>query len=124
MRSRRWVSWIAIAGMLLHAATIARHNVILFKQTALAQVAASTEVFAPGALCHGGGPVQKSPAGAPKPCPICLGLASAHGLPASEVPVLRVPQTVIALAFIPGDRQPAQPAGVRFPPNRGPPSIA
>jgi len=134
MRFRRWAGWIAVAGMLLHAATIAHHTVILFEQAARAQVAAFAEAFEPGAICHEAIPAQedgkaqglpaKSPGDAANPCPICLGLTSAHAMAASAAPVLRVPQAFIALAFAPHDRQSARPAGFRLPPNRGPPSYA
>ena len=129
MRSRRWISWIAIAGMLLHAATIARHNVILFQQSIPAELAASFGIE-PGVTCDAsgeapnGGKAGKGSGGGVTHCPICLGLASAHAMPASEAPVLRIPQTVIALAFVPHNRAPFWPAAVRLPSNRGPPSIA
>ncbi len=113
---------------------IARHNVYLFKQSILIQDAAAAETFEASGICHTGGAVQqdgkaqglpaKSPAGAPTPCPVCLGLVSAHAMPPSEAPVLRVPQTVIALVFAPRDPQLAPLLAVRLPSNRGPPSIA
>ena len=31
MRFQRWVSWLAVAAILLHAATVAHHNVIQFQ---------------------------------------------------------------------------------------------
>jgi len=134
MRLRRWVSLIAVAGMLLHAATIARHHVIQFNHVFAAQAASAAEARRTAGICHEESPAQedgkaqgqsgKSPGGAAKPCPICLGLASAHAVSASEPPVLRVPQAVISLAFAFHDRQAAPPARLRFPPNRGPPSIA
>ncbi|MGO9544854.1 MAG: DUF2946 family protein [Rhodomicrobium sp.] len=134
MRSRRWVSWIAVIGMLLHAATLARHNALLFKQATLIQEAALGVAFEPGAICHAGGGAQengkaqgapgKSPAGAPTHCPVCLGLVSAHATPPSEAPVLRVPRTVIAFGFASRDPQLAPLPAVRRPSNRGPPSIA
>ncbi len=134
MRSRRWVSWIAVIGILLHAATLARHNVLLFKQASLALEAAAVEAFEPGAICYSERPVRddgkaqslpgKSPAGSSTACPICLGLVSAHATPPSEAPVLRVPQTVIAHVFAPRDPQLAPLTTVRRPSNRGPPSIA
>ena len=133
MRSRRWIGWIAIAGVLLHAATVARHQVVLFEQAAsplkTAGGASSPEA---GIVCHMGAAApedgkakplpEKSPEGGTKPCPICLGFASAYALPGAEAPRLRVPLRVIALAFIPRDGPPASPTKLRLPSNRGPPS--
>jgi hypothetical protein len=120
--------------MLLHAATIARHDVIVFKQAIATQAALAAQSLDDSGICHEAIPSQddgkaqglpsKSPGDAANPCPICLGLTSAHAMAASAVPVLRVPQAFIALAFAPHDRQSARPAGFRLPPNRGPPSYA
>ncbi|MGO9484297.1 MAG: DUF2946 family protein [Rhodomicrobium sp.] len=130
MRFRRWVGWIAVAAILLHAATVARHNVILF-QAIHAQLA-SQQGLETGVICHlaaedgkAQGLPGKDQGGFAKPCPICLGLAaSAHALPASAAPPLRVPQTILAAAFVPQDPQLASAARVSLPSNRGPPSLA
>jgi len=120
--------------MLLHAATIARHDVIVFKQAIATQAALVAQSLDDSGICHEAIPARedgkaqslpgKSPGDAANPCPICLGLASAHAMAASAAPVLRVPQASIALAFARHDRQPARPARLRLPPNRGPPSNA
>lgn len=120
---------IAVAAMLLHAVTLARHNVIRYQ--AIPTEAALLLALDAGVICHVDGEADgktqglpgKAPGGAAKPCPICLGFASAHALPASEAPAPRVPQTVIADAFISRDNEPAPPVRFRLPPNRGPPSI-
>ncbi len=132
MRLRRWVSWVAVAGMLLHAITLARHNVILHQ--ALPYELETLLALEAGVICHvdseadEDGKAQKLPGKdqgrVSKPCPVCLGVASAHALPASEAPALRFPQTVVTLAFVSRHPQLLPAAAVRFPSNRGPPSIA
>jgi Protein of unknown function (DUF2946) len=133
MYSQRWVSWIAVIGMLLHAATVARHNVIMFRHALPVQEAAALSV-PPGVICHDEGQAgaagkaqgdpAKSPAGGQAHCPICLGLASAHAMPASEAPALRVPQAAVMAASVRRDTTPAPAAFLLRPSNRGPPSIA
>jgi hypothetical protein len=132
MRCRRWISWLAVAAILLHTATVARHNVIRFQ--AIPAELAALAGFEPGFICHiddseadEAGQAQALPGkdqgGVSKPCPVCLGLASAHALPASDAPALRVPQTIVAADFILQD--PGLAPAVRFshPLNRGPPGI-
>ncbi len=67
--------------------------------------------FETGVICHvdseagDNGAAQRLPGkdqgGTSKPCPVCLGLASAHALTASDTPVLRVPQAVFVARFVP-----------------------
>jgi hypothetical protein len=131
MRLRRWISWIAVAAILLHTATIARHNLILL-QAASAEIA--TAASAAGLICHTDassgdnaqtqglpGPDKGNPS---KPCPICLGLASAYALTASDAPVLPVPQAVFQKVAPP--RETGHGAGTSFllPHTRAPPSLA
>ena len=131
MRFQRWVSWLAVAAILLHAATVAHHNVIQFQ--AIPAGLASLAILDPGIICHAdseadeGGKAhtlpRKSPGPAPKPCPVCLGLASAHALPASEGPSLRVPQTVLAAAFVRPGLVLAPAVRLSLPLTRGPPAL-
>lgn len=133
MRFRRWVSWVAIAGILLHAATIARHNAVMYRAIAV-EVASPLRGFDPGAICHvdseadDNGTAQGLPGqdkgGVSKPCPVCLGLASVHALPASEAPSLRVPQTVYIAGFVPQVLELAPAGRHSLPLTRGPPSLA
>jgi hypothetical protein len=132
MRFRGGISWLAIAAILLHAATIARHNVIQFN--AIAAGLTSLTGFEPGVICHAGSEADesanalalpgKSQERAPKPCPVCLGLASVHALPASEAVPLPAPQTVVAAASFSEDLTLESAVRLPFPPNRGPPSLA
>jgi hypothetical protein len=132
MDFRRWVSWLAVAAILLHAGTVARHNVIRFEAipNELAQLAG----FDAGVVCHtdsetgDNGTAQglsgKDPASTSKPCPVCLGLASAHALTASNTPALRVPRAVFIARLAPQEREAAPAVRLSLPPTRGPPSIA
>jgi len=132
MRIRRWVGLLAVAAILLHAVALARHNVIRFQAIA-AELAASTG-FAPAAICYvaveadSDGPAPAVPGdgqdGPSKPCPICLGLISAHALSTSEAPAPRIPTAVSFVRFIPQKLELAPTARLFLPPTRGPPSIA
>ena len=121
MQFKRWVSWIAVAGILLHAGTVARHNLMRFDPLAKAGVLCTVTLAEAG-------DAQKLPAKVPanraKTCPVCMGLVSAHALPPSEAPALRVPQTLMALAFLPQVWQSEPQSAFRLPSNRGPPAIA
>ena len=132
MRFRRWVNWLAVAAILLHAGTVARHNVIRFEaiHNELTRPAGFDTAF----LCHvdsaagDNGAAQGLPGndrgGTSKSCPICLGLASIHALTATDMPELRVPQAVFIARLAPQTHEAAPPARLSLPPTRGPPSIA
>ncbi len=132
MRLRFWVSWLAVAAILLHAATVARHYAVMFE--AMPAELASAAGFDPGAICHvdseadADGTAQALPGnnqnGVTKPCPVCLGLASVYGLPASEALFLLVPQTVVAAGFVPQNSSGVPVARFSLPQTRGPPSLA
>jgi hypothetical protein len=130
MGLRRWIGWLAVAALLLHAGTFSRHNVILFDK-AVAQVAAST-AFAAGQICHTDADSSGANQGLPgndgnnpqKPCPICLGLASAFAAPASEAPLLNVPQAVTLRVSIPIEIERTLASRFILPLTRAPPAIA
>jgi hypothetical protein len=132
MRFRRWVNWLAVAAILLHAGTVARHNVIRFE--AVINELALPAGFDTAFLCrvdsaagdNGAAPVLpgKNQGGTSKSCPICIGLASVHALTASDTPHLRVPRAVFIARLAPQDVEAAPPARLSLPPTRGPPSIA
>ena len=115
MSLRRWIGWLAVAAMLLHAGAVSRHNLIMFEKVA-AQFSANA-AFDAGQICHidadASGNTKSLPGkdgnGPQKPCPICLGLASAHALQSSEVLLLRVPHSVYLREALPqeAERSPA-----------------
>jgi hypothetical protein len=125
MYLRRWISWLAIAAILLHTATIAGHGVIMFNRAAAEVTAAALEA---GLICHVEGDGLALPGngqgGPSKPCPICLGLASAFALHDSGAPVLHVPR--FAALAAPAAYGPALKSshGLYLPLSRGPPSLA
>ncbi len=132
MDFRRWVSWLAVAAILLHTATVARHNVIRFE--AIPNELALLTGFETSVICHvdseagDNGAAQglpgKDQGGTSKPCPVCLGLASVHALTASHSPALRVPQAVFIARLAPQHLQAAPAVRLSLPLTRGPPSIA
>ena len=110
--------------------TLARHNVIRYQ--AIPTEAALLLALDAGVICHIDGEAdagrkdarvlpEKPRAARQSPVPSALGFASAHALPASEAPAPRVPQTVIADAFISRDNEPAPPVRVSLPPQSRPP---
>ena len=132
MRSRRWHCFLAVAAILLHAAAIARHNVIRFE--AIPNELALLAGFDASVICHtdsetgDNGAAQglpgKDQGGTSKPCPVCLGLAFVHALTPSGAPVLRLPQAVYAARLSPQNHEAAPAVRLSLPPTRGPPSIA
>ena len=104
MRSRRWISVLALLGVLLHAGAIVRHNAVMtgatFQYQALLTGLAQ--------ICHGSGtgdalvaaelPYVPRPSDAQNGCPICSGLSAAVALIAPELAGIFVPAPV-AMAF-------------------------
>ena len=132
MRFRRWVNWLAVAAILLHAGTVARHNIIRFE--AIPNELTLPAGFGAATLCHAGSGAIDASAGeglpgkgqgsTSKPCPICLGMATAHAFTASNTPILRVPQAVFVVRAVAQSDEAAPPVRISLPPTRGPPSIA
>jgi hypothetical protein len=132
MRFRRWVNWLAVAAILLHAGTVARHNVIRFE--AIPNELALLASFDTTNLCHAGSGTSDDRAGeglpgkgqgsTSKPCPICLGMATAHALTASDTPMPRDPRAVFVVRFVSPAPRFARTGRISLPSNRGPPSIA
>ena len=123
MRTRQWISFVALLSMLLHAGFLVRHNNSIV-------AAALHGIFAYDltALC-GVGPTDQNPdlPDLPTPvnskCPICMGAAPAVALLAADIiisdkPVLSAPKLdVIADLILP------RLEAVR-PPSRAPPFLA
>ncbi len=129
MGFRRWVSWVAVAAILLHTVTIARHYVILLEVIPLELAAGS---FDPAAFCHtaseadGKGSDQGAPGqnGSSKPCPICQGAASAFALTASEAPEPDLPRAVFVERLVLPSVELVPAARYSLPLTRGPPRLA
>jgi hypothetical protein len=132
MRFWRWVNWLAVAAILLHTGTVARHNVIRFE--AIPAELALLADFGAATLCRASNLASdasaseavpgKGQGSTSKPCPICLGMATAHALTASYTLILRVPQAVFVVRAVPQNDEAAPPVRLSLPPTRGPPSIA
>jgi hypothetical protein len=128
MLLRRWISFLAIVGVLLHAGALARHHVVML-DAHLQHQALITDLLQ---ICHSNGLGTVTPDGLPdipRPsetqdnCPICSGLASAVALAAPETaswlrlvekPALETLTVAIFVGQSPAER----------PPVRGPPHLA
>ena len=109
MRSRKWISVLALLGVLLHAGAIARHNAAMTGATFQYQ-ALLTDL---AQLCHGSTagdvlaraelPYVPKPTDAQNGCPLCSGLSPAIALlpPQPEFVFARAP---VAVAFHPDAR--------------------
>lgn len=127
MRSRKWISVLALLGVLLHAGAIARHNAVMtgaaFQYQAL--------LTGLSQICHGSAtrvaaaelPFVPRPSDAQNGCPICSGLSPAVALSAPwlEVASVAVP---VAIAFHPDARCTPDSGHAVCPPARGPPAAA
>lgn len=129
MRSRKWISVLALLGVLLHAGAIARHNAAMTGAT-LQYQALLTDL---AQLCHGSTagdvlaraelPYVPKPTDAQNGCPICSGLSPAVALAAPELEVAFVPAPVM-IAFHPDARCTPDSGHPVCPPARGPPAAA
>lgn len=96
MRLRRWVSLIAVLGVLLHAGALVRHNGVMLAAAGV-HAALTSDLLA---ICHGGVdaasntladlPSIPKPTNATSGCPLCSGPASAFALAAPASHEFRV----------------------------------
>lgn len=129
MRRSRWISILALIGVLLHAGAIVRHNAAMTGAnlqyqallTGLAQLcnsATSGKVLAAAEL-----PFVPKPTDAHNGCPICSGPSPAVALPAPEFQAgLFAPAE--APSFRPDTVHLADSSYAVCPPARGPPAVA
>ena len=126
---RRWISFLAVLGVLLHAGAVVRHHVVMLgtpgptgaEQALLANLQA---------ICHGAGgqenraatdgPSNQTPADVNKRCPLCAGVVGLFALLTPE-PALAVRLAAASRIFA-GDTavQVVLPRTL-YPPTRGPP---
>jgi len=129
MRSRKWISVLALLGVLLHAGAIVRHNAAMTGAnleyqslvTGLSQLchsATSGKVLAAAEV-----PFVPKPTDAQNGCPICSGLSPAVALTAPKLDVTFVPAPA-AIAFRPPTRCTPESGHAVCPPARGPPAAA
>jgi hypothetical protein len=135
MRTRRWISWVVVAGVLMHAVMLGRHHVFMF-QAALGSIVSSSiaiEEFPPGAICHSDALANDAapskgrpsiPDGAKSGCPVCLASVAAYAISPSASPALRLPRTSGPIAFPAAQTSLAKFTRFRSPFQRGPPSLA
>lgn len=130
---RRLVLVLALLGVLVHAAALARHVVLVATRGAVTMEAALLADL--GVICHvpaawdasGSEPVglqpsqpSEQPGGGQKSCPLCAGLASLHILPPPDFALLPV-QRAQHVAQIAGEDQRRTFQRRIRPPGRAPP---
>jgi hypothetical protein len=128
MRSRKWISVLAVLGVLLHAGALVRHN------AAMAGAALEYRALLAGLtqICHGSGagtldaselPYVPPPNDAQNGCPICSGLGPAIALGAPPQALALVLAPASSSVFFEVHRAPAA-THLPHPPARGPPQAA
>jgi hypothetical protein len=129
MMLRRWISFVAMFGVLLHAGFIVRHNAVMLS----ANLQQQELVAALGVICHGNGgtaqlaasdvPHVPQPSDSQSGCPICSGMVSAVALlPAMNFATLAHNSKSVRLAVV--GREIAVRLVAVCPPSRGPPHSA
>ena len=126
MQLRRWISFVALLGVLLHAGLLVRHNAVMLNAKLLHSEIAATL----GVICHTDGttarlPVSQIPDVPAQSeglgdCPICAGLASVAAIVPSLVADITAPDFSSARVAVVGEAIALRLAAVR-PPTRGPP---
>jgi hypothetical protein len=124
VRLRRWVSLVAIAGVLLHAALIVRHNSLMVGADAERAVVAAIL----GSICHGDAQTASAdsqlpsdPATTKQPrCPICLGFTGGMAV-LPDVFDGCIQRYAVALGMETDVATTVSVVGMRRPPARGPP---
>ena len=129
MRSRKWISIVALLGVLLHAGALVRHNATMLGAT-LQHEALLADL---GQICHSAGTTSSVPAAElptiPQPtdaqngCPICSGLGMAFALAAPELAAILLPPPAAPVFHADPIDVPEFPYAVH-PPARGPPALA
>jgi hypothetical protein len=129
MCAKRWISVLAVLGVLVHAAAVTRHATS-HARAAFQYLALRADL---AQLCHGGVRADVAPAPElpyiPPPtdgqsgCQICCGLGSAVALLAPERPNLFVP-TPAAVSVPTAEYCAPQSSHAPCPPARGPPALA
>lgn len=128
MRSRNWISVLAVLGVLLHAGALVRHN------AAMAGAGLEYQALLAGLtqICHGSGtgtldaselPYVPRPNDAQNGCPICSGLGPAVALGAPPAALALVLAPASSCVFFEVHRAPAA-THLPHPPARGPPQAA
>ena len=129
MRSRRWISVLALLGVLLHAGATVRHNATMTGASFQYQELLSGLVQ----ICHGSTtgdvlaaaelPYVPKPTDAQNGCPICSGLSPAVALAAPEPAGAFIPPPVAIALHVDTHCVPNSGHAV-CPPARGPPAVA
>lgn len=126
-RNRKWVTLLAVVGVLLHAGLVTRHATAMVQTRLLHQAIVADLAI----ICHSDGTIGSRagivdlplPGQSEETCPICLGQISATALLPTPIcvpqPIPTASARVLVLAEV------IAPRLTRLrPPTRGPPTIA
>jgi hypothetical protein len=129
MRAKRWISVLAVLGVLVHAAAVVRHSTGLAGAT-LQFLTLRADL---AQLCHGGArpnapagselPYVPQPADGQGACQLCCGLGSAVALLVPERASVFV-ATAAAVVVRPASYCAPRSTHAACPPARGPPALA
>lgn len=125
MKRRRAIAFLAIIGVLFHAAAVVRHGVMMLSLTAAPaahSLAADLTVICHGAVeaAEDGKGTTGAPGTVAKHCPLCTTGAAAASLAVPEIFELAAPALAATHQFIRVDIRSEQLKRIR-PPGRGPP---
>lgn len=129
MRSRAWITLLALLGVLVHGLAVVRHNTVMAAAPVSATAIAAADGLEAAPICHAslddsGAPATPGPSGQRSSCPICLGLVSAVTLvPATAPPPRPASARPLDRRAATTDERVRVHDRIR-PPSRGPPSIA
>lgn len=91
MRARKWLSLLALAGVLVHAAALVRHHIVMLGAASQTPAVAAllADLSTGNFICHGNpapadGEPQDLPSQANLLCPLCTGFAPLAALDAPE----------------------------------------
>ena len=130
MRLRRWISFVAMAGVLMHAGLIVRHGLIM-ADAARHQRALLADL---AVLCHATSATERGdvlPAELPQlprpsdatGCPVCAGLIGAFALVAPCPAALHLAHAIV-ISPAAAEDLPLGLMRLALPPARGPPTLA
>lgn len=132
--ARRWLTVVAMLGVLVHAYALVRHNASMLTRSLAPGTAASqtiedarqqwTAAGLPAAaflLCLSGDPLSPASNRSGTDCPLCHG-APAAAVPPPQIALVALPEQSTAVA-VPRDERTDRHLVIR-PPARGPPALA
>ena len=127
MRLRRWISIVAVMGVLLHAGFLVRHSLAMADATRhygaiLADLASLCRADSAGERVPASDLPSLPPPSDTTGCPVCAGLVAAFALPAPQPAALPAAPAVAATQRFSVAVAAVRPLRTTHPPARGPPA--